>query len=136
MYFPLLLVLSLFGLVIPAEINPHLYENQLRFPWGVNFKYNGILHHNLARVWIVTKFPLPAMNKFYFPSFNLHPHCDFNSSSNGGLTQPFNGYLSSKGGAYGSVPPNSPPNSQSSIDLNWARPWLRHVCKNSLPILP
>ena len=29
----------------------------------------------------------------------------------------------------------SPPNSQSSIDLNWARPWLRHVCENSLPIL-
>ena len=32
MYFPLLLVLSLFGLIVPAEINPHLYENQLRFP--------------------------------------------------------------------------------------------------------
>ena len=128
MYFPLLVILSLFGLVIPAEINPHLYENQLRFPWGVNFKYNGILHHNLARVWIVTKFPLPAMNKFYFPSFNLHPQCDFNSSSSRGLSKPFNGYLSSKGGA-------NPPDSQSSLDLNWARPWLRHVCENSLPIL-
>ena len=37
----------------------HTLRNQLRFPYGVNFKYNGELTHNLDRVWIVTKFPLP-----------------------------------------------------------------------------
>ena len=36
-------------------------ENQVKFPWGVNFKYNGQLHHNIDRVWIVTKVPIPSV---------------------------------------------------------------------------
>ena len=43
----------------PISISPDLLQNQLRFPYGINFKFNGMVHQNLDRVWIVTKFPLP-----------------------------------------------------------------------------
>ena len=68
-------------IVSPLEIDPNLHLNQLRFPWGVNFKYHGQLHHNLARIWVVTKFTIPPINKFYFFHVPMTPDCDFNVSS-------------------------------------------------------
>ena len=41
--------------------NPQVYENILRPAYGVNFKFNGVLHHNLDRVWVVTKVPVPEV---------------------------------------------------------------------------
>ena len=41
---------------------PDVYENKLRPEFGVNFKFNGILYHNLDRVWVVTKVPIPDLN--------------------------------------------------------------------------
>ena len=64
-------------IVSPLEINADLHLNQLRFPWGVNFKYHGQLHHNLARIWEVTKFNIPPINKFYFFHASVTPDCDF-----------------------------------------------------------
>ena len=29
--------------------------NRLNMSFGINYKYNGLLHHNLERVWVVTK---------------------------------------------------------------------------------
>ena len=34
-------------------------KNKLNFGYGVNFKYNGLVHNNLDRVWIVQRFNLP-----------------------------------------------------------------------------
>ena len=59
-----------------VEIDPNLHHNQLRFPWDVNFKYHGQLHHNLARMWVVTKFNIPPLNKFHFLSVKVAPDCD------------------------------------------------------------
>ena len=39
--------------------DPHIYENILRPEYGVNYKFNGILHHNLDRVWVILKIPMP-----------------------------------------------------------------------------
>ena len=80
MYLLWLSFLTLFSLSIGIEINPQLHYNQLRFPWGVNFKYTGLLHHNLARVWVVTKFHLPPKNRFHFPPVNIFPDCNFTST--------------------------------------------------------
>ena len=33
--------------------------NKLNFGYGVNFKYNGEIHNNLDRVWVVQRFNLP-----------------------------------------------------------------------------
>ena len=50
--------LCLLMLFLPACLGG---ESQLKFPWGVNFKYNGQLHHNIDRVWVVTKVPIPTV---------------------------------------------------------------------------
>ena len=37
----------------PAGLNSDVLKNQLHFEYGVNFKFNGQLYHNLERVWVV-----------------------------------------------------------------------------------
>lgn len=61
-----------------ANISPDLYKNKLKFPWGINYKYNGQLHHNLDRVWVVTKIPIPKFGdiKFY-PESQFTLNCSF-----------------------------------------------------------
>ena len=39
--------------------NAGLAKNKLNFGYGVNFKFNGKVHNNLDRVWIVKRFNLP-----------------------------------------------------------------------------
>ena len=78
--FQSLLILCLLYVYEHADIAPSIHSNKLRFPWGVNFKYNGKLHHNLARVWIVAKFPLPDWEKFKFPDLKFLPDCSFSQT--------------------------------------------------------
>ena len=63
-----------------ADIALSIHSNKLRFPWGVNSKYNGKLHHNLARMCIVAKFPLPDWEKFKFPDPKFLPDCSFSQT--------------------------------------------------------
>ena len=64
-----------------ATFSPDVKQNELRFPYGVNFKYNGILHHNMARVWIVTKFQIPKFEDLLFKEHDFMPECDFSITS-------------------------------------------------------
>ena len=43
----------------PARETPDLYKNQLHFGYGINYKYNGKLYHNLDRVWVVHRVVIP-----------------------------------------------------------------------------
>ena len=113
-------------IVSPLEIDPNLHLNQLRFPWGVNFKYHGQLHHNLARIWVVTKLNIPPINKFYFFHAPMTPDCDFNISSED-LNQTQRKY-SRKRESF-SVPLS--PLSQTST---YYHSKLRHMCEHSLPL--
>ena len=45
--------------MIPAGLNSDVFKNQLHFGYGVNFKFNGQLYHNLDRVWVVHRVSLP-----------------------------------------------------------------------------
>ena len=38
-------------------------QNKLKFGYGVNFKYNGKLYHNLDRVWVVHRVSLPSLKQ-------------------------------------------------------------------------
>ena len=77
----LLIFLALvFHVCLAVEIDPHLHNSQLRFPWGINFKYHGQLHRNFPRMWVVIKFNITPLNKFHFPSVKITPDCDFNIS--------------------------------------------------------
>ena len=54
-----LFLLFLMTTIVPAEETPDLYKNQLHFGYGINYKYNGKLYHNLDRVWVVHRVVIP-----------------------------------------------------------------------------
>lgn len=56
----LLLMLSILGSAETVDINPDLYMNTMRPKFGINYKFNGLIHHNLDRVWAVAKVKLPS----------------------------------------------------------------------------
>ena len=45
--------------------------------FGINYKYNGLLHHNSDRVWIITKVALPKLKDISFPDITFDPNCPF-----------------------------------------------------------
>ena len=45
--------------------------------FGINYKYNGLLHHNIDRVWIITKEALPKLKDTSFPDIAFDPDCPF-----------------------------------------------------------
>ena len=59
------------------DIAPELYKNIIKFPLGVNFKYNGQLLHNLDRVWVVTKVPLPRISEIQFKEIAFVEKCSW-----------------------------------------------------------
>ena len=59
------------------EISSDLFLNRLNMSFGINYKYNGLLHHNIDRVWIVTKVALPKLEDIYFPDIAFDPDCTF-----------------------------------------------------------
>jgi hypothetical protein len=59
------------------DISTDSFKNQLRFQYGVNYKYRGMVHHSLDRVWIVTKIPLPKFSDVKFESLQWDPSCSW-----------------------------------------------------------
>ena len=45
--------------MVLAGESSNLYKNQLHFGYGINYKYNGKLHHNLDRIWVVHRVVIP-----------------------------------------------------------------------------
>ena len=43
------------------KFNPELQKNILKFGYGINYKYEGMLAHLFDRFDIITKFMLPSM---------------------------------------------------------------------------
>ena len=62
------------------QISSDLFLNRLNMSFGINFKYNGLLHHNIDRVWVVTKVALPKLNNISFPDIAFDPDCPFVSN--------------------------------------------------------
>ena len=71
-----ILLLILFC-VVTGDINFDLYRNQLHFGYGLNYKYNGQLYHNLDRVWVVHRVVIPkAIDLEKLPHFPEHLECN------------------------------------------------------------
>lgn len=69
-FYIILFLYSCFPSGEPAELNPDLFKNQLHFGYGINYKYNGQLYHNLDRVWVVHRIVLPKLQDLKkFPDF-------------------------------------------------------------------
>ena len=56
--------------------------NRLKMSFGINFKFNDLLHHNLERVWVVTKIAIPKLEDIHFPDINFDPDCKFTRKLN------------------------------------------------------
>ena len=59
------------------QISSDLFLNKLNMSYGINYKYNGLLHHNIHRVWIITKVVLPKLKDIKLPDINFDPECKF-----------------------------------------------------------
>ena len=68
------------------QIAPELFWNRLNISYGINYKYNGQLNHNIDRVWVVTKIKIPKYEEIKFPNISFDPECKFLESLNNGNT--------------------------------------------------
>ena len=83
----LLCLQSFLGSVIgKPQIAPELFLNRLNISYGINYKYNGQLNHNIDRVWVVTKIKIPKYEEIKFPNISFDPECTFLESLNNGNT--------------------------------------------------
>ena len=53
---------------VSIKISPELQKNILKFGYGINYKYEGMLAHLFDRFYITAKFMLPSMGDLNFPT--------------------------------------------------------------------
>ena len=78
--FTLLILITLYSLgsvIGEPQIAPQLFLNRLNITYGINYKYNGQLNHNIDRVWMVTKIKIPSFEDIKFPNISFNPECKF-----------------------------------------------------------
>ena len=61
----------------PQDKPQDMYFNHLNISLGINYKYNGMLYHNIDRVWEVTKVILPKLEDIKFPDVKFNADCSF-----------------------------------------------------------
>ena len=71
----LLLVILVVGDAIKS--NPELQRNVLKFGYGINYKYEGMLTHLFNRFYIVMKFMLPSVKDIKFSNLNFDESCAY-----------------------------------------------------------
>ena len=71
-----LFILCFMTNTVPTGEAPDLFKNQLHFGYGINYKYNGKLYHNLDRVWVVHRVVIPQIHDLEkFPNFPDKINC-------------------------------------------------------------
>ena len=61
----------------PQDKPQDMYFNHLNISLGINYKYNGLLYHNIDRVSVVTKVILPKLEDIKFPNVKFNVDCSF-----------------------------------------------------------
>ena len=54
-----------------------LKRNVLKFGYGINYKYEGILSHSFDRFYVVTKFKLPKVEDLKFTTISYDTDCKY-----------------------------------------------------------
>ena len=57
--------------------NPELQKNILKFSYGINYKYKGMLTHLFNRFYIVMKVMLPSVKDIKFSNLNFDESCTY-----------------------------------------------------------
>ena len=61
-YIILIILLCISSKYSSVEIRLELQRNILKFGYGINYKYEGMLAHSFDRFYVVTKFILPTLD--------------------------------------------------------------------------
>ena len=67
----LLLLVTLVCGTSAVSIMPELKHNILRFGYGVNFRYEGMLAHSFDTFYVVTRIEIPKVSDLNLTCFNL-----------------------------------------------------------------
>ena len=59
------------------KFNPESHKNILKFGYGINYKYLGMLAHLFDRFYIVTNFMLPSVGDIKFSKLNFDHTCTY-----------------------------------------------------------
>ena len=59
------------------EIKPELQKNILKFGYGINYKYEGMLAHSFDRFYVITKFVLPMLDVLKLYPINYDKECHY-----------------------------------------------------------
>ena len=65
-----------------TKIKPELKKNILKFGYGINYKYEGMLAHSFDRFYMVTKFILPCRRDLGFSTLNYDNTCAYLDNKN------------------------------------------------------
>ena len=60
-----------------VKIKPELQKNILKFGYGINYKYEGMLVHSFDRFYVVTKFILPMIDDLKLSPLNYDKGCKY-----------------------------------------------------------
>ena len=72
--FILLIILSTCKCI---KFSPELQKNILKFGYGINYKYEGMLMHSFDRFYIITKFILPSIGDIKFSQLIFDVSCSY-----------------------------------------------------------
>ena len=72
---------GVYGVQPEFALGSDIGRNKLNFGYGVNFKYNGEIHNNLDRVWVVQRFNLPKGLTSYFTGMKFGLNCEYRNLS-------------------------------------------------------
>ena len=72
-----LIIMLGMALGAPQDKSQDMYFNHLNISLGINYKYNGLLYHNIDRVWVITKVILPKLEDISFPDVKFDADCSF-----------------------------------------------------------
>ena len=59
------------------EIKPELQKNILKFGYGINYKYEGMLAHSFDRIYVITKFILPPLDDLKLSPIKYDKECKY-----------------------------------------------------------
>ena len=60
-----------------VSIMPELKQNVLRFGYGVNFRYEGMLAHSFDRFYVVTRIEIPKVSDLNLTVFQFDYNCSY-----------------------------------------------------------
>ena len=74
-YISLIILLCLSSRYSPVEIRLEVQKNILKFGYGINYKYEGMLANSFERFYVITKFILPTSNDVKLSPIRYDKEC-------------------------------------------------------------